>query len=69
MDNVEKIKTALKNPKESYYCSFCGLSDKEVSALVKGKFACICDDCISVSVIAVFDQLKKSRAALKGDEG
>lgn len=35
-------------PKEhvTHYCDFCGKSDREVQAMIDGKHAFICDECV-----------------------
>ena len=47
---------AKKHEEAVLHCSFCGLNQHEVSVLVAGPKANICNECIRVSAEVVADQ-------------
>ena len=51
---------------EVYYCSFCGLSSKEVKKLVSGENVFICDSCVQKCVDVIND--KTAKAYSKNDD-
>ena len=50
------------NGKETLYCSFCGKSQHEVSQLIAGVTAFICDECVELAMDIV--KIKRDKAFL-----
>ena len=44
--------------KPSHHCSFCGKSNLEVSRMIAGDTATICDECIEICVITLFSNAR-----------
>jgi ATP-dependent protease Clp ATPase subunit len=47
------------------YCSFCGRSNDEVSVVIAGEGAAICDECIDIATEIVIEQRRKASAAIR----
>lgn len=52
---------------EKRTCDFCGRSEAEVSTLIEGKHACICDHCIAECNALFVKEVEQARAASDGD--
>lgn len=75
MENIKAPSSATppKAPSSAariLYCSFCGKSEKEVTALIAGPSVYTCDECVEIFVQLVDDRrVTKTRALVHiGDE-
>lgn len=52
-----------KSPRSPLYCSFCGLSDAEVTDLIAGPSVFICNDCVELCAEIVLEAQERRRIA------
>lgn len=41
---------------KTYYCSFCGKTDRDVSTMIVGPSVGICNECVRICVSVLFDK-------------
>jgi len=51
---------------KTYYCSFCGKTDKQVSVIIAGPSVAICNECVRLCVGVLFD--KAEGKTIRGEE-
>lgn len=52
---------------DSYRCSFCGKSNRQVNRLISGQDACICDACVKICVEMLETEIKDNAAAMSDE--
>ena len=52
---------------DSYRCSFCGKSNRQVNRLISGQDACICDACVKICVEMLETEIKDNEAAISDE--
>jgi len=43
---------------KTYYCSFCGKTNKEVSTMILGSAVAICNECVRICLGVIFDKIE-----------
>ena len=43
---------------KTYYCSFCGKTDKEVQVMIVSPSVAICNECVRLCVGVIFDKVE-----------
>ena len=51
------MKLLVKKYHVTCYCDLCGKSDGEVSKMIDGKHAFICNECVDVAIALIHPQL------------